>query len=151
MKVFKENQSLRELASVPFSLNLMINIFPQLTKPKQPVEIQQSSKKEEIQSIPNQKIMKYDVYQIFLRKFYFNEVKRVVQSTDQFNDLLQANFGLEVQEKDYNVESRLEELFDKLDQFNGLLCWQLMKIEQFVFGFEEAFRIVWKMENRKDN
>ena len=32
MKVFKENQSLRELASVPFSLNLMINIFPQLRK-----------------------------------------------------------------------------------------------------------------------
>ena len=67
--------------------------------------------------------MKYDVYQIFLRKFYFNEVKRVVQSTDQFNDLLQSNFGIEVKEKDYNDESRLEELFDKLDQFNGLLCW----------------------------
>ena len=48
--------------------------------------------------------MKYDVYQIFLRKFYFNEVKRVVQSTDQFNDLFDANFGVEVQEKDYNKE-----------------------------------------------
>ena len=95
--------------------------------------------------------MKYGVYQIFLRKFYFNEVKRVVQTTDQFNDMLQANFGIEVQEKDYNDESRLEELFDKLDQFNGLLCWQLLKEEQLVFGFEEAFRIVWKMENKKDN
>ena len=104
MKVFKENQLLKELASVPFSLNLMINIFPQLRKFKQPVVIQQSSKKEDIQSIPNQKIMKYDVYQIFLRKFYFNEVKRVVQSTDQFNDLFDANFGVEVQEKDYNKE-----------------------------------------------
>ena len=48
--------------------------------------------------------MKYDVYEIFLRKFYFNEVKRVVQSTDQFNDLLDVNFGVEVQEKDYNKE-----------------------------------------------
>ena len=51
--------------------------------------------------------MKYDVYQIFLRKFYFNEVKRVVQSTEQFNDMLQENFGIEVREKDYNDESRL--------------------------------------------
>ena len=48
--------------------------------------------------------MKYDVYEIFLRKFYFNEVKRVVQSTDQFNDLLDANFGVEVRENDYNKE-----------------------------------------------
>ena len=48
--------------------------------------------------------MKYDVYEIFLRKFYFNEVKRVVQSTDQFNDLLDDNFGVEVKENDYNKE-----------------------------------------------
>ena len=80
--------------------------------------------------------MKYDVYQIFLRKFYFNEVKRVVQSTEQFNDLLRDNFSVFVQDKDHNDESRLEELFDKVDQFNGLLCWLLLKEEQLVFGFE---------------
>ena len=67
--------------------------------------------------------MKYDVYQIFLRKFYFNEVKRVVQSTDQFNEFLLEKFDVTVRDKEYNDESRLKDLFDKVDQFNGLLCW----------------------------
>lgn len=78
MKYFRENQTLKQLSSGPFTLRLIITILPRLLKEKKGIS-------------------KFSIYQSFTRSWYFNEVKRV---SEDYQDVLSEIWGLEVQEND---------------------------------------------------
>lgn len=129
MKYFKENRTLKQLSSSPFTLRLIITILPRLLKSKN-------------------NFSKYSIYESFTRNWYFNELKR---ASEDFSEILSDIWGLEVEENDiYNYKIVSKATFSDFDDFNVYVCWYLLQKGKIVFTKEEIMGLLQEKASEEE-
>ncbi len=106
IEVLEQQQSLKELAQVPFTLSLVLTILPKII-----TEIKKNNKS--LSKLLTQKFSKYQVYYIFEQQFTQRELKRVLL-IDQFKKALYAQYNFPLFNNDITKdEDKMKELLLK--------------------------------------
>jgi hypothetical protein len=85
VQMFESDKNLAALASVPFTLSLIITILPRLKREREASRVSKS--------ILTQTLTRYSVYEMFIKQYVLNELRRILR-IDSFRDHLEQCFDV---------------------------------------------------------
>ena len=133
-KYFKDYGVLEDLTHVPFTLRIIMNILPYLVKSLE------ADKQYKQQTVNNIYISRTNIFDVFTRFYYSNELKRLIHDVN-YREMLDQLFLIE-DERDYYDDKRNQQLFNVVDRVNELISWNILANNNLMFNLDIAEKIV---------
>jgi len=113
---------LGELASVPFTLRMIMVVLPQIVKQMQARREQQRH----LSTVNHTYLSKQDIFELFVLYYYRNELERVLTIDEEFSKTMKEMFSFESQHIREPNNQQLNNLTNYLDFANALLSCKML-------------------------